>query len=251
MKRRDFLKTTALGAGATLLGSRHALFASDAVLAGSVILFQGDSVTDNYRNTTIALPNDQRALGAGYPYLVTAAELHAHPAAGLSFFNRGVSGNKIPDLEARWQKDTLDIKPDVLSVLVGVNDYWHTMLNGYAGTLADYETRYLALLQRTKAALPNVRFVVMEPVALQKTNAQISHWFPDARWTSGFPPYQAAAKRVAQATGAIFVALQHAFDKAAAKSNAESWLYDGVHPTPAGHELIAEAWRSAAGKLIR
>ena len=99
------------------------------------ILFQGDSVTDNFHNRTITDANIDRALGTGYPFLVASLALRQHPTHGLNFFNRGVSGNKIPDLEARWQSDTLDLKPDVLSVLIGVNDFWHTMLNGYTGKI--------------------------------------------------------------------------------------------------------------------
>jgi lysophospholipase L1-like esterase len=232
--RREFL-----GGAAAMLLSHKSIANSwlTASYANSVVLFQGDSVTDNYHDKKITLANDQRALGAGYPYLVAAAELRSHPE-GLSFFNRGISGNKIPDLEARWQTDTLDLKPNVLSVLIGVNDFWHTMLNGYAGTLADYETRYGALLERTRSALPGIRLVVIEPVALRGK-------FVDDRWYPAFAAYQAAARRVARAAHATFVPLQRAFDEAARHGGPQAWLFDGVHPTPAGHALIAERWRHA------
>jgi lysophospholipase L1-like esterase len=233
--RREFLGSAA----AILLSSpRFTQSWLNAAYASSVVLFQGDSVTDNYHDKKIILANDQRALGAGYPYLIAAAELRGHPERGLSFFNRGVSGNKIPDLEARWQTDTLDLKPNVLSVLIGVNDFWHTMLNGYSATLADYEARYLALLERTRSALPGIRLVVIEPVALRGK-------FVDDRWYPAFAGYQAAAKRVARASGAIFIPLQDYFDQAARHGGTQPWLFDGIHPTPAGHAIIAERWRRA------
>jgi lysophospholipase L1-like esterase len=228
LTRRDFLRSAT---GALLVARAPWPFSA----ASHVVLFQGDSVTDNYRNKTIVLANDQRALGAGYPFLIASAELRAHPDRDLAFYNRGVSGNKIPDLQARWQTDTLDLKPNVLSVLIGVNDFWHTMLNGYTGTLASYESSYVTLLEQTKSALPSVWLIVMEPAALRGK-------FVDDKWYPAFAGYQAAAKRVAQKVGATFVPLQHAFDEAAARTKPEDWLFDGVHPTPAGHALIAERW---------
>src|SRR6476620_811466 len=93
------------------------------------VLFQGDSITDNGRNRTAADPNTTAQLGSGYPYLIAATALAAEPARGLRFFNRGISGHKVPDLAARWDADTLALKPDVLSVLVGVNEFWHKLLN--------------------------------------------------------------------------------------------------------------------------
>lgn len=242
ISRKDFFSgVVALGAGLfvrssnrPLVRSLHRPFVPSSPL---VILFQGDSVTDNSRERNITTANDTRELGSGYPLFVAAAEMRAHPHRDLRFYNRGVSGNKLPDLEARWQADTLDLKPDVLSVLIGVNDFWHTMSVGYKGTLADYEARYSALLQRTRDALPDVRFVVMEPFAHRGR-------FVDDRWYPAFAEYQAAAKRVAKRMDATFVPLQAAFDKAAKETDAGHWTRDGIHPTAPGQALIAEQWRS-------
>ena len=235
LSRRQFVRVA--GAMGAALYVRPASAATlSAPPRATAVLFQGDSVTDNFHTRTIASANNERALGTGYPLLVAAAVLREHPDRNLSFFNRGVSGNKLPDLVARWRTDTLDLKPDVLSVLIGVNDFWHTMLNGYAGTLEQYEQDYLALLQSTRSELPGVRFVVMEPFALPGK-------FVDERWYPAFSRYQAAARRVAEKVAARFVPLQDAFDKQAKRFGAQLWTADGVHPTPAGHALIAERWR--------
>ena len=204
---------------------------------GTVVLFQGDSITDCGRNRAAGDPNMAGALGTGYPLLVASAELAAHAAGGLKFYNRGVSGNKVPDLQQRWSADTIALKPEVLSVLVGVNDFWHKK-NGYTGTVADYEAGFAALLQTTRQALPSVRLVVIEPFVL-RCGAVDATWFPE------FDERRAAAARVARQANATFVALHDKFTELASRTSPEYWAADGVHPTAAGHGLIAERWRRA------
>jgi lysophospholipase L1-like esterase len=205
---------------------------------GPVILFQGDSITDAGRDRAATGANLASGLGGGYPLLIAASELSAHPDRGLQFFNRGLSGNRVPDLDARWAADTLELKPDVLSVLVGVNDYWHTLNGSYHGTAADYETGYAALLDSTRRALPRVRLVVLEPFVL-RCGVVTEAWIPE------FDRRRAAAARVAQAAGAIFLPLQAWFDRLSADAPPTYWSADGVHPTPAGHGAIARAWMEA------
>src|SRR6266545_7934121 len=123
LNRREFLLTTAALAAATRLPAQAP--AGGAAAKGSVILFQGDSITDSGRNRDSADPNAAGALGNGYPLLVASAVLAARPDGGLRFYNRGISGNKVPDLQQRWTTDTVDLYPDVLSILIGVNDFWH------------------------------------------------------------------------------------------------------------------------------
>jgi lysophospholipase L1-like esterase len=207
---------------------------------GATVLFQGDSITDAGRVRDDAAANTGAALGTGYPLLLAAGLLEAYPEGGLRVFNRGVSGNKVPDLEARWEHDTLAVAPDVLSVLIGVNDYWHTRSFGYTGTLADYERQYDALLGETRQHLPRVRLVVLEPFVLPTGVV-------DASWLPEIGARRAVASRVAARAGATFVPLQAAFDDASARGGPAHWLVDGVHPTPAGHALIAERWRAAVG----
>jgi len=140
ISRRDFLVATASLAAASQLpigsyGSPQATAAT-----GSVVVFQGDSITDSGRNRDSADPNSAGALGNGYPLLVASAVLAARPDGGLRFYNRGISGNKVPDLQQRWTSDTVDLHPDVLSILIGVNDFWHKLDHGYNGTVQDYDS---------------------------------------------------------------------------------------------------------------
>ena len=238
--RRDFVTATAGAlAGSALLPSTPAVARPTPPADGTVVLFQGDSITDTGRDRGVADPNAARALGSGYPLLVASAALAAHPDRGLRFYNRGISGNKVPDLAARWAADTVALAPDVLSILIGVNDFWHTLTGGYTGTVDDYEHQYAALLDDTGRALPRARLIVLEPFVL-RCGAVDERWFPE------FDRRRAAAERIAQRAGATFVELQRVFDDLARKSTPQYWAADGVHPTPAGHAVIAERWRRAA-----
>lgn len=239
MNRRDFVHSGL--AAAAVVGNREgALWRLARPRTGMVVLFQGDSITDCGRDRSRGDPNMAGTLGTGYPLLVASAELAARPGSDLKFYNRGVSGNKIPDLEQRWAADTLALKPDVLSVLVGVNDFWHKKSGRYTGTVADYESGFGALLQATRQALPSVRLVVLEPFVL-RCGAVDATWFPE------FDERRAAAARVARQANATFVALQARFTQLASRTSPEYWAADGVHPTAAGHGLIAERWRRAVG----
>lgn len=207
---------------------------------GQTILFQGDSITDVNRKRGNSEANSQPALGNGYAWLAAAQMLVDRPDAGLKIFNRGVSGDKVYQLADRWDADCLALKPDVLSILIGVNDYWAITKHGYTGTLEKYETDYRALLKRTKDALPSVRLVICEPFALENGSVDKS-WFP------AFDGYRAAAKKVADEAGAVFVPFQTMFDAAVKIAPPERWAADGVHPTNDGAALMAHWWLSAIG----
>ena len=245
INRRDFIAASAAMIAATQQPSLPAPQRLGAIAnpppppGGTVVLFQGDSITDCGRDRNSPAPNQAGALGDGYPLLVAAAVLAANPADGLQFFNRGISGNKVPDLEQRWERDALDFKPDVLSILIGVNDFWHKLDHGYTGTVQDYEQQYAALLDATRRTLPRVRLIVLEPFVL-RTGAVGARWFPE------FDQRRAAAARVAAQAKATFVPLQAVFDSRVKATPPEYWAADGVHPTPAGHGVIAEQWRRAA-----
>jgi lysophospholipase L1-like esterase len=228
--RREFLQLS----GAALVAARfHPAMARRR--AGRRVLFQGDSITDAGRDRSIAGPNDVRALGAGYPLLLAAALRNRYPALDPQVFNRGISGNTVTDLTARWQTDTLDLQPDLLSILIGVNDIWHTRSGNYHGTVERYRTGYGALLANTRAALPSVTMVVLEPFVLV-TGAVSADWFPE------FDDYRAAAKTVAHDAHATFVPLHDMFQHLARQAPPSYWLRDGVHPTLAGHQAIAARW---------
>ena len=238
--RRDFLATAATMAAASQLPIGAITDAPQAAKQGSVVLFQGDSITDAGRNRDSKDANTAGALGNGYPLLAASAVLAARASRGLRFYNRGISGNKVPDLQERWTTDTLDLKPDVLSILIGVNDLWHKLGGRYNGTVQDYEQQYTALLDQTRRALPQLHLIVLEPFVL-RTGAVDARWFPE------FDERRAAAARVARAAHATFVPLQKVFDERVRTAPPEYWAADGVHPTPAGHAVIAEQWRHAAG----
>jgi lysophospholipase L1-like esterase len=207
---------------------------------GKTILFQGDSITDVNRKRDDHDANSQAALGNGYAWLAAAQLSVDRPDDGLKIFNRGVSGDKVYQLADRWDVDCLELKPDVLSILIGVNDYWAISKHGYTGTLEKYETDYRALLKRTRNALPEVRLVVCEPFALE-CGAVDKSWFP------AFNGYQDAAKRVADEAGAVFVPFQTMFDAAVKIAPPARWAADGVHPTSDGAALMAHWWLKAAG----
>ncbi len=205
-----------------------------------VVLFQGDSITDANRATGATGPNDASGLGDGYPRFIAARLLADRPADDLAIYNRGISGHKVPQLAERWDADALDLEPDVLSLLIGVNDIWHALDGSYDGTLADYEEGYHELLNRTRRALPDVKLVICEPFVL-RTGAVDDRWFPEIE---GF---RRAAREQAEIFGATFVPFQSMFDEAASQGQLEYWLYDGVHPTLQGHQLMADAWLEVVG----
>ena len=203
------------------------------------ILFQGDSITDAGRDKDNNDPNNSRALGNGYAFLATARLLHSHASHQLNIHNKGISGNKVHQLDARWDEDCLNIKPNILSVLIGVNDYWHTLSGGYDGTIQVYRDDYRKLLDRTLTALPNVQLIIGEPFAVNKVKAVTDAWFP------AFDAYRQTAQEIANEYKAAFIPYQTVFDEASKKVSPEYWTYDGVHTSLAGAQLMAEAWLSA------
>ncbi|CAN0255658.1 unnamed protein product, partial [Chrysoparadoxa australica] len=159
--------------------------------------------------------------------------------------NRGISGNKVFQLSDRWDKDCLDLKPDVVSILIGVNDYWHTFKHGFEGTAASYEQDLDALLKQTKEASPNVKIIIGEPFALKDGSAikEIKNWYPE------FLKYQAAAKSIAQKHQTAWIPYQKIFDDASKNVPSSHWSGDGVHPSFAGSHLMAKSWVKAFNSL--
>jgi lysophospholipase L1-like esterase len=206
---------------------------------GMTILFQGDSITDAGRqNRQQPNSNEQASMGNGYASIAAAALLTSRPELNLSIYNRGISGNKVHQLAARWQKECLDYQPDVLSILIGVNDIWHGLNGRYDGTVQTYEDDYRSLIQRTRKALPRVRLVICEPFVL-RCGAVNDKWFPE------FDRYRESARTVASESGAVFVPFQSMFDRAIEFAPPAHWAADGVHPTPHGAALMADFWLQA------
>ena len=196
---------------------------------GDRILFQGDSITDAHRGRESA---PDAGLGHGYAYLVAARLSADHPGLRLALGNRGVTGNKIHELAGRWQEDTIALRPDMLSILVGVNDTTADM------PFEEFEAAYDALLEQTKAALPKVRLVLCEPFALLPRGADGSAH----GWETNVRERARIVEKLATKYRAPFVRFQKVFDAARERAPAEYWLYDGIHPTHPGHQLMADEW---------
>jgi len=196
---------------------------------GSRILFQGDSITDGNRGRN-SDPN--HILGHGYQFIIAAKYGAELAERHLVFINRGVSGNRVSDLARRWQSDTLDLKPDILSILIGVNDL------GSGVPAEQFEQQYDQLLAQTLQALPQVRLVLCEPFGLPVGGKKET-------WNSYNPELvvrQMIVKKLAAKYHAPLVPFQRMFEAAVKRAPAEYWIWDGVHPTYAGHQLMAEEW---------
>jgi lysophospholipase L1-like esterase len=199
------------------------------------ILFQGDSITDGGRGRN----NDpNHVLGHSYAFLIAAKYGAALPERQLTFFNRGISGNKVPDLINRWQKDAIELKPTVVSILIGVNDIWHPLNDGKEVSVEKYEAGYDQLLTETRAALPEAKIILLEPF-ITPGRATSPKW---DEWQQHLKQFQAVVARLGAKHNAPVVKLQAAFDAACQKAPAEYWVWDGVHPTAAGNQLIADEW---------
>ena len=231
ISRRDLMRSAALIGAAPYV----ARAAKKPLFPAGVLLFQGDSITDAHRDRERTGPNDSAGLGQGYPLIVASHLLGSRAEDGLRVYNRGISGNKVPDLEARWEADALNIRPDILSILIGVNDIWHKLGGSYNGTVESYEKGLAALIARTRKAIPYTRIVVCEPFVL-RCGAVTDKWFPE------FDLRRAAAKRVAQAAATDWAPFQSMFDEALKDAQPTHWAADGVHPTLAGHALMAKTW---------
>jgi lysophospholipase L1-like esterase len=241
LERREFL-ATGVAMGALGLGAASTSVAADTkstnlplIQPGWNILFQGDSITDAGRKKDDPKVNDLASLGGGYAFLAAAELLVDHPDGDLKIYNRGISGNKVHQLAERWQQDCIDLKPNVLSVLIGVNDIWHGLNGQYDGTVETYRDDYRKLLERTKQELPEVKLVVCEPFVL-RCGAVTDKWFPE------FDKYRAAAKEIANEFATVWVPFQTMFDEAVKLAPPEHWAGDGVHPSPAGNALMAYTW---------
>lgn len=203
-----------------------------------IILFQGDSITDCGRKADFG-----RNLGHGYATLVGAALGAAEPYQ-YRIVNRGIGGNRIVDLYARMKVDMINLKPDYMSILIGINDVWHELDSKNGVDAAKFEMVYDLMVSELKAALPDLKIMILEPFVLPgsgTTSEETPERYPEFRSETLLRAQ--AAKRIAEKHGLVFVPLQEVFDKANADApTPDYWLVDGVHPTAAGHELIKQAW---------
>ncbi|KOU18247.1 GDSL family lipase [Streptomyces sp. WM6372] len=210
---------------------------------GSTVLFTGDSITDCRRLES------EDGLGSGYPLRVAGEWGLRHPDRPVTWLNTGIGGNKVTDLEARWQTDVLDARPDVVSILVGVNDMgWHTMdPKGYVIPAEEFEAGYERLLAPLAEA--GTRLVLIEPFLLpihgtvEAGVAGVAIGEKEREeWRADLDPKIHVVCKLARRYGAHLLAADGMFAELAAASGPEHWAADGVHPTPAGHAALAEAW---------
>lgn len=185
-------------------------------------VFAGDSITDAGRR------EDPEGLGDGWVRLV-AAEL-----PGARIVNAGVSGDRVVDLARRWEADVLSAAPDVLTVYLGINDVWRRYDSDDPTSPEDFAAGYAALLD---TVAPRT-LVLVEPFLVPATEEQRT-------WGEDLDPKRAAVARLAAERGAVLVPLHEAMNAAAATDGVGAIAPDGVHPTPRGDRLIADAWLAA------
>ncbi|MBO5363151.1 MAG: SGNH/GDSL hydrolase family protein [Clostridia bacterium] len=200
------------------------------------ILFLGDSITDMGRRREYDNLSDTAfSYGVGYPLFV-AGELHRHPDR-YEVINRGISGDESVNLYARVCADVWSHEPDVLSILIGINDLWHQVSLNAGVDLERYIKTYKILLDDTKKRLPNVKLILCEPFMLKGCGTE--KYYEHFKQIAG---YAAAVKQIAEEYGAYFLPLQQVLSEATARAREDTYLYDGIHPTAAGAKLIADEW---------
>jgi len=201
----------------------------------ALVLFQGDSITDAGRDR-----GNAAGMGNGYAMMTAAWFSASHPGKKVSFLNRGVSGDRAKDLLARWRPDCLDLKPGWVSIMIGINDCWRRY-DGNDPTGADEFARdYRIILEKTREI--GARLVLLEPFVLP---------VPEDRkgWREDLDPKISVVRGLAKEFSAILVPLDRLFAEACRSRSPEFWAADGVHPSPAGHALISQAWLSAVKAL--
>ena len=196
------------------------------------ILFQGDSITDAGRSRD----NDWNR-GLGYAHLVSSRLGRDFPGE-YNFLNRGIGGNRIVDVYARIKADIINLKPDVMSILIGINDVWHEIGSNNGVATPKFEKIYSMLISEIKEALPDIKIIIMEPFVLEgpATAEKIDEFRKDAAEKA------AVARKIAKRFHLPFLPLQEKFDELCKSAPATYWLGDGVHPSAFGHQLIADEW---------
>ncbi|MBL1101774.1 GDSL-type esterase/lipase family protein [Streptomyces coffeae] len=213
------------------------------VRPGSTVMFTGDSITDCQRLES------EDGLGFGYPLRVAGEWGLRHPDRPVTWLNTANGGDKVMDLEARWQTDVLDARPDVVSILVGVNDMgWHTLdPKGYVIPVEEFEAGYDRLLAPLAEA--GTKLILIEPFLLPihgvvEAGAGVALIGEEERkeWRADLDPKIQVVRTLARTYGAHLLAADGMFAGLTATTGPEYWAADGVHPTPAGHAALAAAW---------
>ena len=208
---------------------------------GALVLFQGDSITECGRRKEFDEVLFNTGLGEGYVQMIASELLCSKPRDDMRFLNRGISGNRIVDLYARWRIDALNLEPRVLSLLVGVNDVVHEQFYRNGVELDRFNSVYRMLIDWTLEALPDVKLVLMEPFIL--SISLIVPKLADQVFERG-----ECVRSISRDYDTLFVPLQQLFTDRRDNPEVRFWLSDGIHPTPAGHRLIADQWLKVVGE---
>ena len=217
------------------------------------ILFYGDSITDAGRMRE-DLTGSTGLGGLGYGYVRSIADklIGEHPNE-YEVINTGISGNRIVDLYSRIKADCWNLEPDLISILIGVNDVWHELGGRENGVEIDrFEKVYRMLIEDTKKRLPNVKIMLLEPFVLEGAATRSHEGEPDRyqRFLSVYD-YAKVVKKLAEEYGLVFVPLQEKLTEGAKKHGVEYYLNDGVHPWFGGAKLIADEWYKAFEKNFK
>ena len=191
-------------------------------------VFQGDSITDCGRARS-----GPETLGGGYAFMVAAGLQFQKPALKAEFINRGISGNRVKDLEARWTEDCIAMQPDSLSILIGANDVWRRFDCQDPTSVEAFEAGYRRLLDRVRGET-KTRITLLEPFVLYVNPER-------ATWAEDLDPKRAVVRKLAGEYRTGFIPLHEILAAQAELTGPAYWAADGVHPTPAGHALIADA----------
>jgi lysophospholipase L1-like esterase len=218
------------------------------ILAGKKVLFQGDSITDCGRDRGDASPQNASAqnaspLGNGYPGKIAALYGILFPGDGTVFVNRGISGNRTGDLLERYERDFRDQKPDLISILIGINDVWRRYDRDNPTSPELFEHRYRTLLEQLKGDLPDTRIIIIEPFLL--------HPLPDRReWHEDLDPKIQITRKLAREFADYYLPMDGILARYVAEGIPEEHIAaDGVHPTAAGHGILAYEWLHCLGIL--
>ena len=205
-------------------------------------LFQGDSITDANRDDE---NQDNFGLGCGYALLL-ASDIEKNRKGEIKFINRGKSGDRITDVYARIKEDIINIKPDYMSILIGVNDVSHELTQSCGVTSEKFRKIYTMLIEEIKEALPEIKIIILEPFVL-KGSATTLLW---KQFNSEVRKLAVISKQVAEQCNLKFVPLQDIFDNASSDGDTRYWSVDGIHPTSAGHQIIKEELQKVVEEII-
>lgn len=225
------------------------------------ILFIGDSITDggwgrSGGSMAAAEERNQRDLNHLYGHsfmLFAAAHLESrYPERGDQFFNRGISGYTLRDLNDRWEHDVAAIQPDLLSILIGTNDVAKALERpDQPFDIAAWEAMYRALLDRTRTLLPRVELVLCTPFAAE--TGRLRKASDNARREADLAACCEVVRRLATDYNARLVEFDTLFEELQEQHPnvaGEHWIWDGIHPTAAGHRLMADRWIEVVGPLF-